>query len=167
MTELRYPRSVVTTDALRGVAGCAVALFVCIAVGPVLWLNVLLIAVAAVFAVFAIRALARSRQRFCLETGALHIAPGNHRAAWSDLASLRLSYFSTRRDHREGWLELKLRIGAHSVCVDSRLNGFEALLDRALAAARRNRLPLSAATCRNLDWLGRETVTHSEAATDA
>ena len=83
------------------------------------------------------------------------------------LRSLRLNYFSTRRDQRQGWLELKLQIAEHTVCVDSRLHGFEQLLQRALAAARSNQLPLSQATQRNLDWMGCDSMAHSGAAPDA
>ena len=76
-------------------------------------------------------------------------------------------YFSTRRDHREGWLELTLGFDGGRVSVDSRLRGFDQLLDRALVAARANAVELSMATRRNLDWLGREDITEMEATGDA
>ena len=55
------------------------------------------------------------------------------------------------------------RFGETRLRVDSRLNGFDALLNAALSAASARGLHLEPATVRNLQWLGLD----AEEATDA
>ncbi len=52
---------------------------------------------------------------------------------------MKLAYYSTRRDRRDGWMQLELRAGASTIRLDSRIDGFAELVERAaLAAAARD-----------------------------
>jgi len=67
---------------------------------------------------------------------------------------MTLAYYSTRRDRRDGWMQLELRSGWTRVHLDSRIEGFTELVDEAARAARCRGLTLNAATLANLSALG-------------
>jgi hypothetical protein len=67
---------------------------------------------------------------------------------------LKLAYYSTRRDRRDGWMQLELRAGASTIRFDSRIDGFNQLVERAALAAAARGVELSAATAGNLEALG-------------
>jgi hypothetical protein len=158
MTVLRYPPRAILGDLLRAGAGASVCALAVLLVEPPAWLRLLLLAALLAFAVFGLRASARGRQGFALEPGELVVLHRGARLPWSALRRLKLSYFSTRRDHREGWLELVLGFEDASIRVDSRLQGFETLLRQAIIAARDNHVDMNAATLRNVTWLGLEAL---------
>jgi len=82
------------------------------------------------------------------------IEPGSRRIAWSELSGLKLSYYSTRRDRREGWMQLVVQGPGDKLRFDSRLENFAHLAAHAARAASARNLPLSASTVSNLDALG-------------
>jgi len=75
---------------------------------------------------------------------------------WEDLRSLRLDYFSTRRDGEGGWMQLRLRDAQHTIRIDSELEGFVGLVRVAALEARRRGADLDHATRANLGVLGIE-----------
>jgi hypothetical protein len=75
---------------------------------------------------------------------------------WSKLDRMKLSYYSTRRDGRGGWMQLKLRAGWSTLRVDSRVQGFSELVIASAKAAEIRGLPLDPATSANLQALGIE-----------
>ena len=75
---------------------------------------------------------------------------------WEDLRSLRLDYFSTRRDGEGGWMQLRLRDAQHTIRIDSELDGFVGLVRVAALEARRRGADLDHATRANLGVLGIE-----------
>ena len=166
MTTLAYPPSALVSDIARGGLGAALCLLVLVAVRPVWWLQVVLAVLALLFAVFSIRALARVRQRLLVQDDALVEVSSSRQWQWDELESLRLRYFSTRRDQRQGWMELTLKFSASQVSVDSRMSGFDVLVARALSVARSKSLLLDASTLRNMEHLGFDDVTE-RAMTDA
>jgi hypothetical protein len=78
----------------------------------------------------------------------------NRSIMWSELDRLKLSYYSTRRDRRSGWLQLELRAGGTRLNLDSRLEGFDRVVRRAAETAAARGLVLSEATAANLASLG-------------
>ena len=78
------------------------------------------------------------------------LAQARAEVAGDEEALQHLDYFSTRRDGRGGWMQLRLRAGGASVRLDSGLAGFEQILERAVGAAEGRRLELSATTAANL-----------------
>jgi hypothetical protein len=67
---------------------------------------------------------------------------------------MTLAYYSTRRDRREGWMQLELRSGWTKVRLDSRIEGFAELVDKSARAATSRGLTFNAATLANLAALG-------------
>ena len=68
---------------------------------------------------------------------------------------LKLSYFSTKRDRSDGWMQLAVRsAGGRAVKVDSSLEGFYDIVERAARAAETTGLQLSLATRANLRSMG-------------
>src|SRR5262249_11190964 len=63
------------------------------------------------------------------------------------LDRLELSYFSTKRDRSGGWMQLTVgSAGGRAVKIDSSLDGFHDVVERAAEAANVTHLPLSRAT---------------------
>jgi hypothetical protein len=109
----------------------------------------------AIFAVFGVRTLVHHGTRFDLTESALR-ASGLRRTsiAWAELDHMTLAYYSTRRDRRDGWMQLELRSGRRRVRLDSRINGFAELVDKSASAAKSRGLTLNAATLANMAALG-------------
>ena len=68
---------------------------------------------------------------------------------------MRLAWFSVRRGGSKGWMELSLGAGRARVRIDSRLDGFHEVAQRAAAAARERGLDLDTVTSANLASLDR------------
>jgi hypothetical protein len=74
---------------------------------------------------------------------------------WNRLDRMKLSYFSTKRDRTDGWMQLAVgSTGGRLVKVDSSLEGFHDIVARAAEAAEATRLSLSDATKANLRSMG-------------
>lgn len=154
MTVLRYPRSALIGDLVRGSIGIAVASAPLILAEPSAWMTWVLGAALALFAAFIVAAACRARRCFGLGPSGICVLPSGAAVSWQGLDCMRLGYFSTRRDGRDGWMELRLDGDGARLSVDSRLEGFEQVLSRAARAAEERGLHLSAATRRNLEAVG-------------
>jgi len=75
---------------------------------------------------------------------------------WSKLDRMKLSYYSTRRDGRSGWMQLKLGADWSTLRIDSRVEGFTELVIASAKAAETRGLSLDPATSANLQALGIE-----------
>ena len=67
---------------------------------------------------------------------------------------MKLSYFSTKRDRKEGWMQLDLKAAHGRIRVDSTLDDFPLIARRAVEAANARGVPLPDATRGNLTGLG-------------
>jgi hypothetical protein len=155
MNRLAYPASVLVADYLRAAAGLvpifAILLMVPVGIGTAAVLG----ALAALFLVFGVRTALRHATRIELGAAAVRAAgPFAASIAWSELDSLKLAYYSTRRDKSGGWLQLELRAGRSALRLDSRIDGFALLVERAARAAAARGLELDRATATNLRALG-------------
>ncbi|MBO0739185.1 MAG: hypothetical protein J2P48_22030 [Alphaproteobacteria bacterium] len=155
MTRHTYPTAAMLGDYARAAAGFipTVAILASMPLGAVA--ASVLGGFAALFAVFGIRTVLRHGT--CIEateealraSGLIRIS-----IALSELDRMRLSYYSTRRDRREGWMQLELRSGASRLRVDSRISGFAELVEASAKAAQLRGLRLNPATSVNLQALG-------------
>ena len=74
---------------------------------------------------------------------------------WNRLDRLKLSYFSTKRDRSDGWMQLTLgSAGGRTLKIDSSLDGFHDIVERAADAAGQTGLTMSEATRANLRAMG-------------
>jgi len=155
MTCYAYPTSAMLGDYLRAAAGFvpSAAILATLPVGTVA--EGVLSSFAALFAVFGIRTVLRHGTRFEMTESALS-ASGLRRTSilWEELDRMNLAYYSTRRDRRDGWMQLDLGSGWSSMRLDSRIEGFAALVERAARAAESRHLPLNPATLANLAAFG-------------
>jgi hypothetical protein len=156
VTRHTYPNSAMVGDYLRACAGLvpALAILVSAPVGPVA--TAILAGLAALFAVFGLRtALRHATQIEVTETGlsaSRPLLPATIR--WTEIDGIKLAYYSTRRDRREGWMQLQLSARGATIGLDSRLDGFNQLVERAALAAAARGVEVSAATAANLAALG-------------
>jgi hypothetical protein len=155
MTQHAYPGSAMIGDYLRAAAGF-VPIAVILAIAPVgTGGDLILGGLAALFSLFGIRTALRHRTQVAMtETGLSASGPLGASIRWAELDGLKLAYYSTRRDRRDGWMQLELRAVTARIRLDSRIDGFPKLVERAARAAEMRGLELSAATAANLEALG-------------
>lgn len=154
MTRHAYPPSALLGDYLRALAGFLPAIAV-LALAPVGAIGATVLGgLAALFGVFGVRTALRHCTRVELTEAALR-AWGVARECipWNNLDRMKLSYYSTRRDGRGGWMQLELRAGSSILRVDSRIEGFSELVSASMAAAKTRGLSLDPATLANLEAL--------------
>ncbi len=121
--------------------------------GPVA--TTILASLAALFALFGIRTALRHATRIDVsETGLRASGPLAAAIRWAELDRLKLAYYSTRRDRRDGWMQLELKGDGATIRLDSRIAGFNDLVERSALAAAARGVELSAATAANLEALG-------------
>jgi hypothetical protein len=155
----RYSWRDLLPDYAGSIIGLALSLGPLAAVNPALPVAWVLGAVAALFLVYFARTVSRQLTHIDLDETGIRVrgpASGLLSAAirWEDLRSLRLDYYSTRRDREGGWMQLRLRDARRTIRVDSELGGFVELV-RAVALQARNRgLDIDEATRANFDQLG-------------
>jgi hypothetical protein len=155
VTRHAYPASAMVGDYLRAAAGLVPA-GVLLATVPVSSAAAAVLALcAAIFGLFGARTALRHATSLELtetELRANGVVPRT--IAWAELDRMRLTYYSTRRDRKSGWMQLQLGAGIARISLDSRIAGFEPLVQRAAEAAAARDLALSDATLANLDALG-------------
>ena len=171
MSDLRYPLAALRGDYVRAGLGLTLSLAPAAAVPLASPVDYLLLPAAALFVLFGLRTWQRQQSRVVIDRQGISIfRAGQVSLAWESIRSVRLSYFSTRADRREGWMQLTLTgedpqrsNGLRKIRIDSSLDGFEQVARCAAAAVRKNELTVSAATRANFDALG---IDLSEAAVD-
>ena len=95
----------------------------------------------------------RQRTEIDLDDDGVHRSPFKRTVLWENLNVCKLSYFSTRRDHRQGWMQLVIGSGDNVIKVDSRLERFDELARRAEFAARSRGVTMSRTTVVNFQAL--------------
>jgi hypothetical protein len=155
MTRHAYPTSAMVSDYLRAAAGLVPSLAV-VCLEPVGFVGATVLGgFAALFAAFGIRTALRHGTRIEILEGALQErGPLGAFIPLSELEQMKLSYYSTRRDGRGGWMQLELRSGSATLRVDSRVEGFPELVSISARAAEARGLSFNAATFTNLQALG-------------
>ena len=155
MTTHRYERGAIVGDYARGGLGFVITAGPALFVPMVSWLTVMFTGFALLFGVYV--ALTWMRASTVVEVDEAGIqarGPVGRAIAWNDLESVELRYFATRRDKEGGWMQMRLRGAGGAMAIESSLEGFEAVAERAAAAATRNQLALSPVTQENLKALG-------------
>ncbi len=155
MTEYRYSTAALNGDLARAGIGFGLCVAPIAFAGIPVWAVLLLAAPAGLFAIFGARTWLRRGVRVAVdETGISTTGSTTAGISWRDLHRFKLSYFSTRRDRSNGWMQLDLRGPSGRLSIDSNLEGFDDICRRAFRAAADNDVELSGATLRNLAELG-------------
>jgi hypothetical protein len=151
----RYPTSALTGDYARAALGLALTLGPAAMVAPgsgALWI---LLPLALLFGVFALRTLAR--QVAVVELAEDSVAMKTWRRValpWREMRQLKVDYYSTRGDRAGGWMQLTAKGAGVAIRVDSAIEEFVAIARAAADAARANGVEVSEATRVNLAHLG-------------
>ena len=154
---MRYPGRSLAGDYLRGGIGLVMAGAMWAALPAAGYVHVVFGGLTLLFALFTIRTAWRQSLRFeLLPEGAAQRWPQRRVLLWDRLDSLRLRYYSTRRNREGGWMTLTMRAGDMRMSFESTLEGFDAMAQRAALAARQRNLPLDDPTRANLGALGIE-----------
>jgi hypothetical protein len=155
MTRHVYPGTALLGDYLRAAAGFVPTATILATTRVSVAAATILAGVAALFLLFGIRTALRHGTRIELTDAAVRASgPLAASITWSEIDFLKLAYYSTRRDRGGGWLQLELGAGRSVLRLDSRIDGFAVLVERAARAAEARGLPLDAATAANLRALG-------------
>lgn len=151
----RYPASALAGDYLRAAAGFILGAMPIALAQPIPAIQYVLAAIAALFALFGIRTLVRQLSRVeVTDAGIRTVGPLGGAIAWDELESVELRYYSTRRDRRGGWLQLKLRGRRRRLAYDSSLGDFVAVARRAAREAQSRGRAIEPATLANLATIG-------------
>jgi hypothetical protein len=120
------------------------------------WIGIFLFAGFLLFALFLGRTLLRQMTRYVLGPDTLAAdGPAGSLVEWARLDRMKLAYYSTKRDRTGGWMQLAVgSAGARTVKVDSSLDGFYDIVERAAQAAEAQEIELSGATRANLRSMG-------------
>lgn len=167
-TAHRYPRSHVVGDYVRGGLGLAATALPLLLVELAVWVAVIFAGLAALFALFLLRAAERHATVVATDAHGITVSGLRGRAiAWDRLTGLRLAYYSTRRDRQRGWMTLTLKHGGPAISLESSLDGFDPLVERAAAAALANGVELDGTTLANLDAMGIDATAEEADGADA
>jgi hypothetical protein len=150
-----YPTAAMIGDYLRAAAGL-VPTGVVFATEPVGTVAATVLgSFAAVFGIFGLRTVLRHGTRLEMSDTELRaFGAWPCTITWADLDRMKLTYYSTRRDRRSGWMQLDLAAGGSRVKLDSRIAGFDRLVRRAAEVAVSRGVALNEATLTNLEALG-------------
>lgn len=158
----RYPAASLVPDGIRALVGLAFTAgpLVTLPVAP--WFGIVLAGGVVLFGVFALLTALRVRTRVRVDEDGIDVSPGRGRLRWTRLERVKLRYFAVRRERerkraeggRRGWMQLVLRGDGRVVRIDSRLDGFDDVLQRAVTAAAGLGLELDPVTRVNLEAAG-------------
>jgi hypothetical protein len=154
--DLRYPRPTLWADYLRAGAGVLLCGAPLVLIEINNWVAGILAAGFLLFAAFFVRTALRQATRYVLGPDTLCAdGPAGTLVEWSRIDRMKLSYFSTKRDRSDGWMQLSVgSTGSRTLKVDSALEGFYDVVERSAQAAEAAGLPLSVATLANLRSMG-------------
>ena len=149
----RYPLAKLAPDYLRAGVGIAVVGLPLATMELPGVVSAVLACLLALFLAFALQNLLQHLCRIEMTDTSLVMRPWGTRIDWRELTRLRLAWFTVRRGGKQGWMELKVRAGRSRLRLDSRLDGFDQVACRAVAAAHERGLDLDPVTMANLRTL--------------
>ncbi len=157
-TEYRYPQRALAAGYARAGGGLFLTMFPLLVGQPGLAGLVVLGGIAALFAVYGLRVWIRGLCKIRLgDTGVSVQGPRTASIDWDRLATVKLHYYSTRRDKGGGWMQLDISDGKQKLRIESTLAGFPELTRRVVGEATLRGIELSPTTRDNLRPLGIET----------
>lgn len=163
--DLRYPQQTLWADYGRAGAGVLLCGAPLLLLNVNRWMAIILLSGLLLFAVFLARTALRHYTRYVLSPDTFAAdGPAGSLVEWRRLDRFKLSYFSTKRDRSDGWMQLTVgSSGARAIKVDSSLEGFHDVVERAAAAAEAAGVTLTEATRANLKAMGIVVAGQAEA----
>ncbi len=159
MTTHSYPLIAVLGDYFRATLGIGISIVPLVVVTGKPVVTYAFSAMIVVFIGFGLRTVLRHRTEVEVTEEAIAVnLPSRKRIAWSDLGFLRIKYFSTRRNKKNGWLQMTLAGADQRISVDSKIDGFPDILERAKRAAAENGVELDETSVANMEALREAAV---------
>ena len=157
MNELHYPLRALWASYARAAVGVGM-MAVPLATAQLGAIStVVLTGLAAVFLGYGLRTALRHATRYGFDDrGVFAIGPISRAIEWGDVANVKLSYYTTKREGTSGWWQLDINGRDSKIRIESTLDGFGAIAERAVRAARTRGVELSPTTIENLDTFGIE-----------
>ena len=132
----RYAPRALAGDYARAGIGLAVTGGPLIFLRPATVVALVLGALAAIFALFALRTAMRQLTVVEVTPDAIKAhGPAGKSIAWDEIDQVRLDYYTTRRESGTGWMQLKLGTGRGQIRIDSTVGEFERIAAAVAAAA--------------------------------
>ena len=157
MNELRYPLRALWGNYARAAVGVGLMAVPLATAELGATFVVVLTALLAVFLGYGVRTALRHATRYGFDDrGVFAIGPISRAIEWGDVVNVKLSYYTTKRDGTSGWWQLDIKGRRSTMRIDSTLDGFGAIAERAVREARKRGVELSPTTIENLDPLGIE-----------
>lgn len=155
VTEHGYPFNTIRADYLRAAIGFAFGFVPLVAGDAPLAVAIVLGGLAAMFAAYGLVTFGRQMMRLRVGDQGLQVTGWRPvELPWNELKELRLSFYSTKRDKKSGWMQLRLRGQRGMVRVESTLEGFDTVVRRAGEAAAANGVALDEVSLSNFQALG-------------
>ena len=148
--QLGYPRWHSGLEFAQGALAVGLCTWLLIVFEPGYIFGAVLLLLLLGFAWFAYRAFRRWRFRAELRGDRIMSSDGSCVIDLSELTELSLAYYSTRRDGRSGWYRLKLKSSGERFEAESKMIGFDTLVETAARNAIRNDVPFDEASRDNL-----------------
>lgn len=151
----RYSAQALLGDYARAGFGLAITL------APLLFMDVASVMVwilgglSLLFLTFAGRTALRHSTTIELDAeGVTARGPLGSSLRWDQVDRVKLRYFSTRKDREKGWMQLVIGGGGRRIRIDSTLDGFRDLVERAALSTRKRGIAFDPPTLANLKALG-------------
>jgi len=161
MNRYRYPTSALVADYLRAAAGFFLPLALMIFTELLPLFLYIMCALVLLFGFYGMRTAQRQGTVLIMDgDGIRQDGPlggmFDRSVRWSEMGDMRLRYYSTRRDGKEGWMQLILRGAGKggAIRMDSNLPGFNEMVAKVYAAAQQRGLAIDPTSAANLAHLG-------------
>ena len=155
MSQHRYPFGALAADYARAAVGLALTVGPIIAADAAPVVVYILAALASLFGLYGIRTSLHHLSSVEISDESIEVTgPAGGILRWRDLNAMTLKYYSTKKDRRGGWMQLKLGGSGRTLKLDSAISDFSQIVERALSAARANGVALGDSTSINLTALG-------------
>ncbi|MFQ6022930.1 MAG: hypothetical protein ACE5NW_09420 [Acidiferrobacterales bacterium] len=152
-----YPFSSVSADYARAGIGLLITGGPALLIPTAPTVLVILSLLALVFLGFGIQTALRHRTRIGVTDEDITVLPRGVRLRWNELTAMKLDYYSTDKESKDGWMQLTLKSGKKRLRLDSRLDGFVDVAGRAVASAKSKGLVIDPTSMTNIAALGIDT----------
>lgn len=117
----------------------------------------LLLICALMFAGLGLHTIYRQIARIVMTDDGIESYPRKAMIEWKVVREIKLSYFSTRTDRKNGWMQLSIYSRGGRLRIDSRIDNFHTVASTVLDNTRHSNVLLSEASSSNFEALGLKT----------
>ncbi len=154
-TEHKYPLSYLLGDYASAAFGVAIMILLFTLASFHYLVLLFMLALTAVFLIFGARTYIRHNTVIKVDdVGVRAVGLLPKQMPWAEISELDLRYFSTRRDRRRGWMQLRLKSGKKVLRIESQIDDFESVARRAYDKCAAEGAAMNVATMANLKSMG-------------